>query len=93
MARHLGRVERSVRRNRLIAEFFQRASFIGRIGSGFAHMERALLENYNPPLEVIATNLFNIQFYQKLPDIDLSQLIKRHTEFYRNLVNSNRFSK
>lgn len=57
--------KRSVRRNRLIADLLHRAGFIERVGSGFDRMKQSLTENNNPPLEVTATNFFNIRFYKR----------------------------
>lgn len=58
---------RSVRRNRLVADLLYRAGYIERIGSGIQRMKRALAENNNPDLEVVATNFFVIRFFPRLP--------------------------
>ncbi len=75
--------KRSVRRNRLIADLLHRAGFIERVGSGFSRMTHALLENNNPPLEVVATNFFNIRFYKRLGSIDQSSLTPRQLSIYQ----------
>ena len=58
----------------MIADLLHRAGFIERVGSGFSRMQQSLLENNNPPLEVVATNFFNIRFYKRLQKIDTSKL-------------------
>jgi len=73
---------RSARRNRLIADLLYRAHYIERIGSGFDRMKRALLENNNPPLEVNATNFFNIRFYKRIPELPVTHFTRRQTILY-----------
>jgi len=75
--------KRSARRNRLIADLLHRVKFIERVGSGFDRMQHALDENDNPPLEVSATNFFNIRFYRRIPDVNLSHLTHRQTTIYQ----------
>ncbi len=74
--------KRSVRRNRMIADLLQRAGYIERVGSGFSRMEVALAKNHNPPLEVSATNFFNIRFYKRVRDVNQNQLSVRQRELY-----------
>ncbi len=76
----LGR--RSVRRNRLLADLLYRARYIERIGSGFDRMRIALAENNNPPLEVVATNFFNIRFFKRSEDPKLQKLTERQLAIY-----------
>ena len=85
--------KRSVRRNRLIAELLHRSGFVERIGSGFARMKMALAENNNPPLEVSATNFFNIRFYKRLETVDTALLSPRQIKIYQLLVDNDRISK
>lgn len=85
--------KRSVRRNRLIADLLHRAGFIERVGSGFSRMQQGLLENNNPPLEVIATNFFNIRFYERLRDVDQSKLTPRQLTIYQIVSNSDGINK
>lgn len=80
--------KRSIRRNRLIADLLHRAGFIERVGSGFSRMEQALVENNNPPLEVVATNFFNIRFHKRLSSIDQSKLTPRQLIIYQMIQNS-----
>lgn len=85
--------KRSIRRNRLIADLLHRAGYIERVGSGFSQMEVALVENNNPPLEVKATNFFNIRFYKRLEKIELNNLTPRQLEIYRLLQEYHHISK
>lgn len=77
--------KRSIRRNRLIADLLHRAGFIERVGSGFSRMEKALAENNNPPLQIIATNFFNIRFFKRLSDIDPSLLTARQLAIFNSV--------
>ncbi len=85
--------KRSIRRNRLIADLLHRAGFIERVGSGFSRMQHALAENNNPPLEVVATNFFNIRFRKRLQNIDHSTLTSRQITIYQTLCNVRSMSK
>lgn len=85
--------KRSVRRNRLIADLLHRSGFVERIGSGFSRMKRALAENNNPPLEVSATNFFNIRFYKRLETVDTALLSPRQIKIYQLLLDNDRISK
>ena len=87
----LGR--RSIRRNRLIADLLHRAGYIERVGSGFERMQEALLENNNPPLEVKATNFFDIRFYKRIPDINLANLTTRQLAIYYSFVERKQLTK
>lgn len=69
--------KRSVRRNRLIADLLHRARYIEKIGSGFDRMKTALAENNNPPLEVSATNFFDIRFHKRIHEINVNELSAR----------------
>ncbi len=80
----LGR--KSVRRNRLIADLLHRAKYIERVGSGFDRMQRALSENQNPKLEVVATNFFSIRFYKRQADFDLRALKPRQLMLYQQFL-------
>ena len=59
-----------------------------RVGSGFSRMENALLDNNNPPLEVIATNFFNIRFFKRLNEINQSLLTPRQLAIYQMVCNN-----
>jgi ATP-dependent DNA helicase RecG len=85
--------KRSIRRNRLIADLLHRAGFIERVGSGFSRMENALLDNNNPPLEVVATNFFNIRFHKRLNEIDQSMLTPRQLKIYQMISDSTGINK
>ena len=85
--------KRSVRRNRLIADLLHRSGFVERVGSGFSRMEMALAENNNPPLEVSATNFFNIRFYKRLKAVDPALLSPRQVTIYRLLCDNDRITK
>lgn len=78
--------KRSVRRNRLLADLLHRAGFIERVGSGFSRMQNALLENSNPPLEVKASNFFNIRFYKRIPIVDPYKLTPRQLKIYQMMT-------
>jgi ATP-dependent DNA helicase RecG len=58
--------ERSVRRNRTIADLLYRAGFVEKIGSGIQRMQQALSENNNPPLSISSTNYFVVRFYPRV---------------------------
>jgi ATP-dependent DNA helicase RecG len=75
-----------VRRNRLIADLLHRAGYIERVGSGFDRMRTALLSNKNPSLEVTTTNFFNIRFYKRAQDMDLSKLSSRQLMLYHQFL-------
>ncbi len=74
---------RSVRRNRLIADLLHRARFIEKVGSGFDRMRQSLSENNNPPLEVSATNFFNIRFYKRISTGLALSLTSRQLTIYQ----------
>jgi len=74
--------KRSVRRNRLIADFLHRAGYIERVGSGFDRMHQTLMQNNNPPLVVSATNFFNICFYKRIQNKRLAELTQRQRDLY-----------
>ena len=85
--------KRSIRRNRLLADLLHRAGFIERVGSGFSRMQQGLLDNNNPPLEVSATNFFNIRFYKRLSDVDQNKLSPRQFTIYQLVCNSDGINK
>lgn len=82
----------SVRRNRHIADLMQRAKYIENIGSGFNRMETSLKANGNPPLDVSATDFFNIRFYKRMGQEQL-ELTKRQQHLYRILEQRQEISK
>jgi len=84
---HLG--QRSVRRNRLIADFLHRAGYIERVGSGFSRMEQVLKENNNPELKVSTTNFFNICFYPRVKDASILNLTQRQQRLYQYFCEKN----
>ncbi len=77
----------------MISDLLHCAGFIERVGSGFSRMEKALAENNNPPLEVAATNFFNIRFFKRLQDVDESQLTSRQVALFRAVCSRNGISK
>lgn len=85
--------KRSVRRNRLIADMLHRSRFIEKVGSGFSRMQKALSDNNNPPLEVVATNFFNIRFYKRMTTVELSKLTPRQISVYQIIYNSEGINK
>jgi len=73
--------KRSVRRNRLLADLLFRARYVERVGSGIPRMRRALEENGNPPMEIVASNFFVITFR---PRIDPETLLTaRQTRLFQ----------
>ena len=74
--------KRSVRRNPLIADLLHRAKYIERVGSGINSIQAVLLENNNPPMEINATNFFNIRFYNRLDTQVELQLNSRQLQIY-----------
>lgn len=87
--------KRSVRRNRIIADLLGRGKkrYIEQVGSGFDKMHRSLEENQNPPLEVSATNFFNIRFYRRVEDEALLTLTGRQRKLYQFLNTKNNITK
>jgi ATP-dependent DNA helicase RecG len=75
--------QRSVRRNRAIADLLYRAKFVERIGSGLQRMERALTENGNPPMEISATNFFVVRFLPRVEKMNSQSLTKRQYTLYQ----------
>jgi ATP-dependent DNA helicase RecG len=59
--------ERSVRRNRQVADLLHRARYVERIGSGIHRMRQSLAENGNPPFEVTSGQFFLIRFLPRPP--------------------------
>jgi len=78
--------QRSVRRNRAIADLLYRAKFIERIGSGIDRMRRALAENNNPPFEVSSSNFFLLRLRPRIASADRLMLSERQLRLYRALV-------
>ena len=78
--------QRSVRRNRAIADLLFRAKFIERIGSGIDRMRRVLAENNNPPFEVSATNFFVLRFRPRIARAEPIALSERQQRLYRLLT-------
>jgi ATP-dependent DNA helicase RecG len=74
--------QRSVRRNRLIADLLHRAGFIERVGSGFDRMRHALENNNNPPMEISVSNFFNIRFYRRAKTTAELALSSRQMQIY-----------
>lgn len=72
--------QRSVRRNRLIADLLHRAGYIERVGSGFARMEQALKNNNNPPYQVNVTNFFQIRFFKRIESANQANLSDRQLQ-------------
>ena len=85
--------KRSIRRNRLLADLLHRAGFIERVGSGFSRMQQALLDNNNPPLEVVATNFFNIRFHKRLRDVEQNQITPHQISIYQLICNNDGINK
>lgn len=75
--------QRSVRRNRLIADLLHRAGYIERVGSGFSRMTHALSENQNPPLDVDATNFFLVRFKPRVMIEGLIDLSDRQQSLFQ----------
>jgi ATP-dependent DNA helicase RecG len=74
----LGR--RSVRRNRAVADLLYRAGYVERVGSGIDRMKRALADNGNPPLEVVAGNFFLVQFRPRVRTKEETDLTPRQRQ-------------
>lgn len=85
--------KRSIRRNRLIADLLHRARYIEQVGSGFDRMKVALANNKNPPLEVVATNFFNIRFFKRAKNFDLQKLSSRQLKLYHLFLERNEMTK
>jgi len=81
--------KRSVRRNRLIADFLHRAGYIERVGSGFSRMEQVLKENNNPDFKVSTTNFFNICFYPRVKNTNILNLTQRQQRLYQYFCEKN----
>lgn len=78
--------QRSVRRNRLVADLLFRAKYVERIGSGIRRMERALAENGNPPMEISASNFFVVRFYPLIAPAGTIDLTGRQSQLCRLLA-------
>lgn len=78
--------QRSVRRNRLIADMLHRAGYIERVGSGFSRIAQALLENKNPPIDVDATNFFLLRFYPRAAEEHLLNLTNRQIKLHQAFI-------
>lgn len=87
----LGR--RSVRRNKLIADLLFHAKYIEKLGSGFDRMKKTLTQNNNPPLEVHATNFFDLRFYKRVSDPAVSALTTRQIVLYNLFQERRHFTK
>lgn len=77
--------ERSVRRNRTLADLLYRAHYAERIGSGIQRMARALAESGNPPLQATSTNYFVVRFYPRVRTTDEIGLSPRQAMLMRLL--------
>jgi ATP-dependent DNA helicase RecG len=75
--------QRSVRRNRAIADLLFRAKYIERIGSGITRMRNALAENNNPPFEVTSTSFFVIRFLPRIRAEKGQNLTTRQARLHR----------
>ena len=84
---------RSVRRNRLVADFLFRAKYVERIGSGIRRMERALAENGNPPMEISASNFFVVRCYPLIAPAGTIDLTSRQSQLCRLLADRGALSK
>lgn len=69
--------QRSVRRNRLIADLMHRAGYIERVGSGIPRIKESLKKNNNPPMDIVANNYFIIRFQKRLVKPKAAQLSPR----------------
>lgn len=85
--------KRSVRRNRLIADLLHRAKYAEKMGSGFDRMTEALRENNNPPLEISATNFFDVRFYKRITEIQVANLSPRQMVLYQSFKERNILTK
>lgn len=85
--------KRSIRRNPLIADLLHRAKYIERVGSGIDRIQVALSENNNPPMEIIATNFFNIRFYSRLDTQEELQLNPRQLQIYYAIKERNKMTR
>lgn len=85
--------KRSVRRNRLIADLLHRSKYIERVGSGFDRMRHSLSENNNPPLEISASNFFNIRFMKREENELIKSLTTRQYNVYHLFNTRNTLSK
>lgn len=85
--------KRSVRRNRLIADLLHRAKYAEKIGSGFDRMKGALSENNNPPLEISATNFFDVRFYKRVTEALIANLSPRQTVLFQHFKERNVLTK
>jgi ATP-dependent DNA helicase RecG len=81
--------ERSVRRNRTIADLLYRAGFVEKIGSGIQRMKQALSENNNPPLSISSTNYFVIRFFPRIAIEKEVTLSTRQTILMQAIQNRN----
>jgi len=85
--------QRSVRRNRAIADLLFRAKFIERIGSGIDRIRHTLAENNNPPFEVTSSNFFVIRFRPRVASSEQLTLSDRQLRLYRLVAERRSVSK
>lgn len=85
--------ERSVRRNRLIADLLYRAGYIEKIGSGFARIQNALKTNNNPPYEISASNFFHLRFWKRIAEVSAAQLTRRQHTLLNHIKETNIITK
>ncbi len=84
---------RSVRRNRTIADLLFRAKYIERIGSGIQRMRRALELNNNPPMEITATNFFVVKLYPRVDKEESLHLTPRQNHLFQFIKGKGRITK
>lgn len=84
--------ERSVRRNRSIADLLYRAGYVEKIGSGIQRMRKALEENNNPPLTISVTNYFVLRFFPKVRTSNEISLTARQAALVGAMQNGNPLS-
>ena len=84
---------RSVRRNRTIADLLFRIKYVERIGSGIQRMEKALELNNNPKMEISASNFFVVRLYPRIDTQTDINLTSRQYQLYQFFKEKNMVTK
>jgi ATP-dependent DNA helicase RecG len=84
--------ERSVRRNRSIADLLFRAGYAEKIGSGIQRIKKALSENQNPPFHITSSNYFVIILFPRIKTAPNVQLTERQAILLREIEKAGKIS-
>jgi len=83
-------IGRSLRRNPLLAEIFQRAGFVERAGTGLLRVERALIDLGRPPLSLTVEGEFFVASLSREIDIPSSKTLSPRQRSIISLLHKRR---